>query len=769
MRQKLLGRAWRVPASLVMLCLLFTCRGPLAPWATSAADGSISGQALYSGRSDHSGIVVSAEPSDGLRSLSVQRLVSGAAALPRALAARTTTDAAGNFTLGGLAPGSYVVTASSEDSVEKSIAATVTLGNGQEARALVLCLTIPGEIAGTATLADASSQADGSLGIVVFIAGSSYSALTARDGSYLISGVPPGKNYTLVASKSGYDTAISTVNVSSCRTTMALPFSLSRGAAPVATGSVAGTVLLEDGPSHAGAFVYLEGSSHIAVTGDSGSYLISGVAPGSYRLMACKTGYDTASAEVTVAAGEEARPGALGLSRQHNELAPPSFSPAAGSYSTEFGLSLAAEPAGVFIRYTTDGSAPTPSQGTMYAGTPIPITRSATVRAIAYFPGWSDSPLAWGDYCLVVEAPVLSPAGGNFSSAQVLTMSTATASATIRYTLDGSEPTESHGSTYAGAFDVTGSLTVKARAFREGWTGSAEASADFVIDYGLPENPESIGAPVDGYPSWQERTLLTYLNLVRLAPQDYKARYLGWTSADPALSTWTATTPLYWSLNLNKAARYHSTEMRVHGMFTHNSWWPDDSPLDPTMTPWELAASFGATAQGQNISGGSAAFGLVEAFMDDRSVPDTPPSSFPLDNLHRYNIMTPTAHTAGAGYDEFWTVFFSADAPASVPLIPSASHDFLASGATTFWLNYYDPRGLAPQLVRLVLDGTDYALALDTGSPAAGTYRLDLPRSATARAYHFVVLDGAGVAWRYPGPGSFMTVGEQEEVDDYVE
>jgi len=246
---------------------------------------------------------------------------------------------------------------------------------------------------------------------------------------------------------------------------------------------------------------------------------------------------------------------------------------------------------------------------------------------------------------------------------------------------------------------------------------------------------------------------------------------VGWTSADPALSTWTATTPLYWDLRLNQAARYHSWEMYFHGMLTHNSWRPTDSPADPTMPFWELGASYGATAQGQDVGWGLTPFELAAGLMDDRSMPDLPPDQTPTaTNLHRYIIMTPTAHTAGTGFEsDYWTAFFSADAPAASPLIPTASHDFISAGTTTFWLNYYDPRGLAPQLVRLVLDGTDYALALDTGSPAAGTYRLDLPRSATARAYHFVVLDGTGVAWRYPGPGSFMTVGEEEGVADYVD
>jgi hypothetical protein len=59
----------------------------------------------------------------------------------------------------------------------------------------------------------------------------------------------------------------------------------------------------------------------------------------------------------------------------------PSFDPPPGVYYSAQGVTLSAD-AGVAIYYTTDGSDPT-STSTKYDGTPIPITHTLTLKAIA--------------------------------------------------------------------------------------------------------------------------------------------------------------------------------------------------------------------------------------------------------------------------------------------------------------------------------------------------------------------------------------------------
>ena len=161
----------------------------------------------------------------------------------------------------------------------------------------LLRLTRTGEIAGTVTLKGETNH----LGIVVFIAGTSYSAMTAANGSYpdeLRSAA--GKGYTLVASKAGYDSAITNVNVFVGKTTQVGSLSLAPHVTPPTTGSVSGTAHLEGAATSNGVFVYLAGTSHISVTDDAGSFSLTGVAPGSYTLVASKEGYSVASSSVSV-------------------------------------------------------------------------------------------------------------------------------------------------------------------------------------------------------------------------------------------------------------------------------------------------------------------------------------------------------------------------------------------------------------------------------------------------------------------------------------
>ena len=69
--------------------------------------------------------------------------------------------------------------------------------------------------------------------------------------------------------------------------------------------------------------------------------------------------------------------------------------------------------------------------------------------------------------------PVASPPGGTYSEPQLVTL-TATLGATIRYTLDGSQPTEA-SSVYTTPLTVSTTTTLQARAFLPDWTPSLSA------------------------------------------------------------------------------------------------------------------------------------------------------------------------------------------------------------------------------------------------------------------------------------------------------
>ena len=110
------------------------------------------------------------------------------------------------------------------------------------------------------------------------------------------------------------------------------------------------------------------------------------------------------------------------------------------------------------------------------AGATIPVDHALTLVARAWKPGVEPSGVATGSYVLdygTLAPPVASPPGGTYSEPQLVTL-TAAAGATIRYTLDGSQPTEA-SSVYTTPSTVSTTTTLQARAFRVDWTPSLSA------------------------------------------------------------------------------------------------------------------------------------------------------------------------------------------------------------------------------------------------------------------------------------------------------
>jgi Chitobiase/beta-hexosaminidase C-terminal domain len=163
----------------------------------------------------------------------------------------------------------------------------------------------------------------------------------------------------------------------------------------------------------------------------------------------------------------------------------PVFSPSPGTYATAQSVTLSTTTSGATIRYTTDGSTPSETVGTVYAG-PIAVASSVTIRAAAYLSGWTTSPVSSGAYTIsipgTVSAPTFSPSPGTYATAQSVTLSTTTSGATIRYTTDGSTPSETVGTMYAGPIAVASSVTIRAAAYLSGWTTSSVSSGAYTIN-----------------------------------------------------------------------------------------------------------------------------------------------------------------------------------------------------------------------------------------------------------------------------------------------
>ena len=83
-------------------------------------------------------------------------------------------------------------------------------------------------------------------------------------------------------------------------------------------------------------------------------------------------------------------------------------------------------------------------------------------------------------YAGTVENPTIDD-GGIYAAEKLVTLACDTAGATIKYTIDGSTPSESNGLTYSAAFTVTDDVTVKAFAYKSDWISSQVVSESITI------------------------------------------------------------------------------------------------------------------------------------------------------------------------------------------------------------------------------------------------------------------------------------------------
>jgi lysophospholipase L1-like esterase len=163
------------------------------------------------------------------------------------------------------------------------------------------------------------------------------------------------------------------------------------------------------------------------------------------------------------------------------QVSTPTFSPAAGSYTSIQSVTISCATSGATIYYTTDGSTPTTSSS-VYSGA-ISVAATATVKAIGVKSGLSNSAVGSAAYTISlsqVATPTFSPAAGSYSGTQSVTIACATSGATIYYTTDGSTPTTS-SSVYSAAISVASSQTIKALAVKSGMADSAVGSAAYTI------------------------------------------------------------------------------------------------------------------------------------------------------------------------------------------------------------------------------------------------------------------------------------------------
>lgn len=179
-------------------------------------------------------------------------------------------------------------------------------------------------------------------------------------------------------------------------------------------------------------------------------------------------------------------------------VATPILSPNGGAFSANVNVTVTCATAGATLHYTTNGVDPTEAESLVTSGSTLTISQTTTLKVKAWLSGEPASNVATGTYTFTVATPVFSPGGGTYTAAQNVSISS-TSGATIRYTTDGTTPTA--GSTaYSGPIAVNTGTTLKAIAFKTGWTTSSVSGATYVFNYGTLAAPVFTPAPAQvGY------------------------------------------------------------------------------------------------------------------------------------------------------------------------------------------------------------------------------------------------------------------------------
>jgi alpha-tubulin suppressor-like RCC1 family protein len=181
---------------------------------------------------------------------------------------------------------------------------------------------------------------------------------------------------------------------------------------------------------------------------------------------------------------------------------PPAFAPPGGEYDTPQDVVLTSTP-GSTIHYTLDGTDPDETDPSVASGGSVLVDQPLTLKARAYGAG-GESPITQASYTFKVGLPVATPSGGTHPAPIQVSLTTVTPGAEIRYTLDGTDP--GPGSPlYSAPLDVSTSLTLKARAFRAGWTDSDLLTESYTIQQAL--DPPSLSPPGGTFVTSVEVTL----------------------------------------------------------------------------------------------------------------------------------------------------------------------------------------------------------------------------------------------------------------------
>lgn len=213
-----------------------------------------------------------------------------------------------------------------------------------------------------------------------------------------------------------------------------------------------------------------------------------------------KTEYSSATVQVYVKVGN-------GQNEELEQVAAPTFTPAAGEYTAAQSVEIACATEGAAIYYTVDGTNPT-AASTAYTAA-IAVGETMTIKAIAVKEGMTDSEIATAAYTINI------PATPDFTTVAGLKALLGEESATFTGTLTNAVVSFVAGTRDAVIKDATGSILYHKETghnLLQGQTISGDVIVDAVIYNGINEIT-NLTATVEGTGSAVEPEVVTFAQL----------------------------------------------------------------------------------------------------------------------------------------------------------------------------------------------------------------------------------------------------------------
>jgi hypothetical protein len=243
-----------------------------------------------------------------------------------------------------------------------------------------------------------------------------------------------------------------------------------------------------------------------------------------------------------------------------------------------------------------------------------------------------------------------------------------------------------------------------------------------------------------GHPSWAEREAFVYVNMPRVSPHSFEptlSEYGCSSYADFEDAEEVGQVPLYYNVDLNRAARVHSADMAA--METVQAESSDGTSME------ERLAAYYAGAVLENVGGGYA-----DAW-------DSIIGVWMCDDDARANMMNPEVHELGTGSEGgYFTADFGVNIPTlDQPLRMGVHTPQVPTTDVTYSVVWGDSE--RPASILVVVDGEQYNLSLKYGTAEQGVYsvKLDKPRG-TCSEYYFRWSRGSGQSGYLPEVGAYL-------------